>query len=259
MIAGLNVGFEGHLVGRPLLDDLSARGVRMVRHDCLEVGNAADLTNIITETVDAGLAPLVVMRPDQMLWLPSVAVFGILDVEIWNEPDIGTPPTRRMTPQDYAEEARAAHDYNVCGHRLWAGVISNLDVDSLEWLKASIAAGWPEGVGVSAHWYPPKGSLPPDNAHKGFGSRRHEAERLKAVIGDRPFLISECGYNDGESLTPQQVLEATRFEVEFWTEQGATALILYQVNDGPGTSYLDHFGWRDTQGNWKPVSEALRT
>jgi hypothetical protein len=268
MMHGLHVGF-GSLIGGDLLAELRERGVQMVRSDYLHVQVPLDIEYLINEVLDAGLVPLAVIRPDQASWLPSAVDVGPLDVEIWNEPDIGTPPTMRMSPAEYAFEVRYARTLSGC-HRLWTGVISNLDVDSLEWLKASIAAGWPEDVGVSIHRYPPNGGRP-EHPQQGFGSREHEVDRLRAIIGDRPFGVSEFGYHRGEQSlrqgwfgrkrwrwTPEEQAQFTAWEFEFWRAMGAAFACAYQINSGTGPGYLDQFGWRDADGAWLPVADALR-
>lgn len=263
MIPGLQVGF-GNLIGRDLLDELRDRFHALgIRSEYFGVQNAEDLRNLIQEVVEAGLIPYSALRPDQFAWLPAVDVFGPLLVECWNEPDLGTPPTPRMSPEGYAADLRLAANLILPGHRLWGGAISNLTVEALNWLRDSLAAGWPPDAGVSVHWYPPKGKLPPRNQHKGFGSREHEVERLLSVIGDRPWGVSEIGYNDAEGLTRGQVLDATRWEREFWEQCGARFCLFYQVNDGPSGHYLDRFGWRTypqpgLPSQWKDVANALR-
>lgn len=263
MLPGLQVGF-GNLIGGDLLAELRDRFlVRAIRSEYFGVQNREDLHNLLAEVVEAGLVPYTALRPDQCAWLPSVDRFGSLLVECWNEPDLGTPPTPRMSPADYAAELRLAANLMPPGHQLYGGVISNLMVESLNWLEDSFAAGWPPDAGVSIHWYPPKGKLPPRNQHKGFGSREHEVERLRAVIGDRPWGVSEIGYNDAEGLTRGQVLDATRWERDFWELCGARFCLFYQVNDGPSGHYLDHFGWRTyprpgSLPEWKDVANALR-
>jgi hypothetical protein len=260
MIAGVQVGF-GNLIGAELLADLRDRAVQAVRSEYFGVQNAHDLGNLIAEVVDAELIPYAALRPGQFAWLPDQ--FGPLMVECWNEPNIGTPPTPRMTPAEYAAELRMAANLMSPSHQLYGGVISNLTVEALNWLRDSLAAGWPPSAGVAIHWYPPKGKLPPRNQHKGFGSREHEVERLLSVIGDRPWGVSEIGYNDAEGLTRGQVLDATRWERDFWEQRGAQFCLFYQVNDGPSGHYLDHFGWRtyphpEQPPQWKDVANALR-
>lgn len=265
MIKGLHVGF-GRLLGVDLLAALRARGVKMIRSEYLEVLSACDLHALIGEVVQADLHPLSVLRPDQCGWLPSPDEFGPLEIEVWNEPDLGTFPTPRLTPEQYAQAVADAVAVCPGGHRLWCGVISNLDLDSLQWLEASIRR-WPAHVGVSVHRYPPNGGRP-DQPHQGFGSREHEVERLRALTGDRPWMVTECGYHTAEQSTGRwprkktwhwtddEVATFVRWEWDFWARAGAAAAVLYQLNDGTGPGYLDHFGMRRVDGTWKPVADT---
>lgn len=264
---GLQVGF-GNLIGGELLESLRVRGVQLVRSDYQGVRAADQIPALIGEVHNAGLVPLSTMRPDQVSWLPPVEAFGPLDVEIWNEPDLGTAPSPKLSPDAYAAAVRSAHEGLSGPHRLWCGVISNLDKDSLLWLEASIRRGWPEDIGVSVHRYPPNGGRP-EQGHKGFSSRADEVARLKRIIGGRPWGVSEFGYHLGEQSsgwwiwkrrwhwTPQQQKEFTAWDFRFWAGQDADFAVNYQINSGGGTGYLDRFGWRDKDSAWLPVADVL--
>ena len=259
MTKGLQVGF-GSPIGADLLADLRERGVQMARLDCQGVQSADDMAHLTAEVLAADLCPLLIIRPDQAAWWPPGAE---IDIEILNEPDLNN-----TTPMDYATSVQRVCGTIPAGYRLWAGAISNLDLDSLAWLKASIRY-WPESVGVSVHRYPPNGARP-EQAHKGFGSRTHEVARLKAMIGARPWGVSEVGYHTGEQSTgwwfwrkrwhwtPDQVAEFMRWEGAFFDAQGAAFCCAYQINSGQTDHYLDQFGWRTVDGAWTPVADIYR-
>lgn len=259
MLRGLHAGF-GNLIGSPTLAALREKGVQMVRLDCQPLTNAEDLCNCVNEVLAEDLAPLVIIKPEQAWWLPSNVT---LDVEVLNEPDLGG-----IHPATYAQHV--VNTYVVAGaqHRVWAGVLSNLDKDSLAWLRESIKQ-WPFDVNVSAHRYPPTGAGP-TVAHKGFAQRENEVAELMGIIGERKWGVSEFGYHTApfttghwpckqtKRLSDQDVAEFTSWEAQFWAQQGAAFAIAYQLNDGPSPHYNDHFGWRTIEGEWKPVSNVYQ-
>jgi hypothetical protein len=259
MLKGLQVGF-GSLIGADTLGQLRERGVQMFRLDCQPLVCEADLRNCVNEVLDAGMTPLVIIKPEQAWWLPQTP----LDVEVLNEPDLAG-----MSPATYAQHVRNAYDVIRGRHCIWAGVISNLDKDSLAWLRESITY-WPEDVNVSVHRYPPTGAGP-SKAHKGFKQRENEVAELMGIIGNRQGGVSEFGYHTAKystgnwpfkkqgQLTDDQVAEYTAWEVRFWEQQGAAFACAYQINDGASSHYNDHFGWRDIDGTWKPVADTFRT
>lgn len=262
VIYGLNVGF-GAPIGPELLAALRERGVQMVRLDCQGV---SDIRPLIIEVQEAQLIPIIIIRPSRALWVPPD--LGPLDVEISNEPNLGTPPAARQTSIEYAIDVQHVAEALGDTHRLWAGVISNLDRKALQWLRESIDH-WPAQVGVSVHRYPPTGAGPAV-AHAGHEQRENEVAELQGIIGNRPWGVSECGYHTAEwstgwwlwrhahRLTDQQVAEYTAWEADFWTQQNARFFCAYQINDGLSPHYNDHFGWRDINGNWKLVADTFR-
>lgn len=275
MLRGLQVGF-GYRIGPPLYAELAARGVQMSRLDMLRVESAYDLAVLTHEALDAGMCPLLIIRPDQATWLADEP---LLDVEIWNEPNLGTAPTPRMTPAQYADALHEARGLLGPVHRIWAGAISNLNEEALDWLQCSLPS-WPrEGIhGVSVHRYPDNGSGA-ESPHKGFVSRAAEVARLREIIGpDTPWAITEFGHHEAVQTsgrwynkrkwtwTAEQVAGFVAWEWAFWERQGAALAVLYQLNDGTGHGYIDHFGIRrhpdDPEyvrlGEWKPVADTFR-
>ena len=154
MVKGLQVGF-GEPVGAPLMAALAQRSVWMVRLDMQPVTLAETFRAICQETIDAGLRPLLIIRPDQvetMLALPEA--FGPLDLEVQNEPDL-----RGASPGDYVASAWRILDALRGRHRIWAGCVSNLHRKGQDWL-AAVVRGLPLDVGITVHRYPRNGQRP---------------------------------------------------------------------------------------------------
>lgn len=259
MTKGLQVGF-GQRIGTPLLNELHGMGVEMVRCDMQPVTTQAEFVWLIDEVAHAQLRPLIIIRPDQAAWVPNDAS---LDIEILNEPNYAN-----VDPLTYAGYVDAVcRTLNPC-HAVWAGVIGNLNHESINWLRGSVRS-WPAHVNVSVHRYAPKGGAPTvPQAH--FASRAAEVECLKAYIGVRKFGVSEFGYHTGEwttgwwfwkrrhRLTDDQVLAYAQWEWKFWESQRAEFAIWYQINDGAATGDpIDRFGIRYLNGQWKPVAHSF--
>lgn len=251
---GLQVGFHGEAVDPQILRTIKKYGAKVARIDLMKQDDITTWSRA-QDIIDAGLTPLCIIdRASQLDALP----FGTL-AEYLNEPDLSSKSSLA-----YAQEAfRVAVHAQDLDRILYIGVISNLNKRGLSYLSDIPFKVFPEETRVSVHRYPAgdKASDP----HEGFKSRMIELLILKDIIGNRKFGISEVGYHTGPrrrskwlpaSLFPKrwtdlEVAENMAFEAEFWS-RWADFVIGYQVNDG-GLNY----GFRDLNGNWKPVLESF--
>lgn len=256
----------GELLGAPTLAELRALGVQLVRLDC-QKASPKGTEVLVREVLDAGMVPYpIISEAAQLHYLPAGT-----HVELLNEPDLNGP-----TPADY--EAAVQHisrHAEGAGLQLWAGCISNLNQRGLRFLKAAGVERWPASVAVSCHWYPHNDTN--RNPHPGFVSRDHEVAELLALIGQRPWGVSEFGFHQasrkvswldralgvrGTAWTDDQVAEMVAEEWAFWEEKGAIGAVLYQLNDGPSAGSpkpqtLDTYGIRRLDGAWKPVASTF--
>lgn len=262
MIKGLQVGF-----GDPLtvstLDALRERNITFIRCDLQMISEPALLHARIDEVTLSGLRPLCIITPAHAAWLSTLQAHPALDFELLNEPDI-----KGISSSLYADWVTTVRQALPSHHRLWAGVISNLDENSLEWLRDSVRR-WPTGVNVTVHRYPPKGAGPTAAQH-GFRSRTHEVEVLKSCLGTRTFGVSEFGYHTAEwttgwwfwkkrhRLSDAQIVTFINWEWQFWKAQGAEFACWYQINDGGNDQQDERFGIRRYDGTWKPVADTFR-
>ena len=88
-----------------------------------------------------------------------------------------------------------------------------------------------------------------------------------AAIGGRRFAITEIGfhtapYSTGWWLwkkrgqrTDQDVLRFLAREAGIWLAAGADYVVCYQLQDGPGTGWLDRYGVRTVAGSWKAQAD----
>jgi len=253
---GLQVGF-GAPIGADTYTALRDLGVQMVRLDMQPVTDTALFEAITREALVAGLRPLLIIRPEQVSWLPDMPT---LDVEVLNEPDL-----TRISPEAYADQVNAV--YTLAGrHRVWAGSLSNLIPKRLAWL-ARVLALVPPDVGVTVHRYPRK-TYGPEAPQEGFRSRFAEVSRLREVVGARPWGVSEVGYHEASETrgwwfwkkhvqwSEMQIASFARWEFAFWANAGAQFAVWYQIGDGPVDPY--RYGIRTFDGRWKPVSETFR-
>lgn len=266
MIRGLQAGF-GELLGAPTLTALRELGVQLVRLDC-QASSPMSTGLLVREVLDAGLVPYPIVREAaQLAYLPAGT-----NVELMNEPDLNGP-----RPADYeAAVQHVSRHAEGAGLRLWAGCVSNLNQRGFRYLRDAGVERWPSSVCVSVHWYPhgDSNAIP----HPGYSSRDHEVAVLRALIGDRPWGVSEFGFHTvarkvswierllgtrGTAWTDDQVAEMVAEEWAFWAAAGATGAVLYQINDGPSAdsakpAALDTFGIRRLDGSWKPVAATFR-
>lgn len=264
MIRGLQAGF-GEMLGPSTLGALRALGVQLVRLDCQGASPMATGA-LVREVLEAGLVPYPIVREAaQLVHLPAGT-----NVELRNEPDLEGP-----SPADYEGLVhQVASECARLGVHLWAGCVSNLNERGLRYLREAHVERWPAGVCVSVHRYP-NGDAP-TTPHSGFRSREHEVETLHALIGQRPWGISEFGYHTADRASwldrllgrrrrwsDDQVAAMVAWEWDFWAAQGAAGAVLYQVNDGPSSvtarpQALDTYGIRRLDGAWKPVAATFK-
>lgn len=264
---GLQMGF-GEEVATPIVDELTQfPGLQVMR---VKAGSNADRTRrILAQVTSRGWHPLVLVTAvSQLEGIPSDVR---LDVEVQNEPDIGTDNNGvPMAPSAYAAmvfEVKAwANARRAAGQaiRVWAGAVSNLHARGFSFLRAAIPL-LPDGVGISAHWYAPAGT--DMRAGHDHLSRQQEVDTLKALAGDRPWAITESGWHTAQQSkgwwifkrrwrwTDAQVAACVAVETEFWRAQGASLFVLYQLNDGLNDTPLERYGVRRVDGSWKPVSQ----
>jgi len=246
----------GALISDPTMTAVAGFAFTHVRLDM----QTADVPLILDAVAEArrpgGITPLVIVAyHDQIALLPD----GLdLDLEWTNEPDGDVSPT--YFQPGFARAARLAKER---GCRLWGPAISNLDFDSLRWLKRlrDAGKGWPpELYGISVHRY---GDGTFETPHHGFTSRHGEVAALRQIIGALPFGVSEFGYPSitGSEITEIDQADLAVEEFEFWRQEGAAFADYYQINDGPTNERLDRYGIRHCQPDgtltdWKPAAQA---
>lgn len=275
---GLQAGFGASMAAD--VPAIASYGFTVVRQDLYAVDHAA-VPALVAECVGMSVRPLFLVgggsiaRPDgsgrlepSELAAMTTTVVQAADeagleryaLEIGNEPDIAHP--------DYAEQptefagavalcTQAARDLGFAGPVI-SGGISNLNRRGLRYLTRMMAADvLPPDVTIGFHRYPEsgRGPLAP---HQGFRSREDEWETLQRIVAGRPVTCTEFGYHTADVLDDQGVAQATLWDLHFYEERGVPLAVVYQLNDGPGTSWMDRYGMRRTDGSWKPVAEAIR-
>ena len=266
------------------LDDIHAWGYDGIRVDAQQQRTAEDAALLAQDVLDHGMTPLVIVAEAwQVAALPAGA-----QVEVRNEPDIGT--NEQLSVDRYMGIAfecinAARRREQDLGARMpvWIGAVSNLNERGIKYLDEMFRKYWrqiPDDVGVSVHRYPNGGyNESPWKPHDGFHTREHEAARLKDIIAhsptqsfpyDRPFGVSEMGYHTGPRKsrtlfgektarwTDEDVYWNLRWEFNFWAEQKAAFLTVYQLTDGPTDDALGRYGIRRVDGTWKPSATIFQ-
>lgn len=236
---GLQTHFN-YPIGVEVLRDIKSLGYSTVRIDAQE---GHDIEEMVRETLEAGLEPLVIVDS-----LEELGRCPGLDVEWTNELDGDVLPSAYRRTLDAACKVAGA-----LGIRLWGPCISNLDFDSLWWMRLVRGTGWPRGLyGISAHSY---GPFP----HDGFRSREAEVEAFKSMLDGKPYIITECGLASTEGVTEEEQADFLRAEFQWWDSHGAIGTYWFQLNDGP-TGHPEHnFGIRRFDYSWKPAAFVFKS
>lgn len=266
MVTGIQIG-GGELVDERLLVECRDHGFGMLRVQTytndrphFTLTPAALTTQIAEQPLAFGMHPLVTIRDAKQIDdLPNNdAVF----IEAANEPDLEqfgwTKATYRNLVMACIE--RCEHRTN----RLCIGSISNLDDDSLHWLRTALP--WneiPAHIIEAYHRYPYDNRGPTIGHHKsllgGRWSRDKELGELQRIVGsDRMIALSEVGYHELE-FSEEAAAQHFEWERNFLERTGHLFGCAYQVVDGVQSSshYEDHFGFKDIEtGRWKAQTKA---
>lgn len=197
-------------------------------------------------------------------------------IEIGNEPDLARAPWK-SNPEDLAKAF--AECYGIIREfsssaRVLTPSVSNLNVRGIDYLNRMYLARYddgalviPAGAECAIHRYPHDGD--PDKPHEKFRSRDREVERMKEIIGDRPFHVTETGFANymykGRFTSDVRVANIFERELAFWTRHGAASVFWYQINDGRYQNEADDdelrlatYGIRSVSGVWKPIVERVK-
>jgi hypothetical protein len=284
MNVGLNAGFGDSLAGE--FAGMASYGFAVARQDLFPHDDASRVSALVTEFAGAPVRPLFLIGGGHMqhadgtridpsalaAWTTQVVetarAVGVTDyaLEIGNEPDIAHPWYARH-PANFADAVRqchgAARSQGFTGSIVTGG-IANLDNRGFAYLARVLAVSIlpVEDLVIGFHRYPEagRGPLAP---HDRFRSRDDEWSMLLKLVGTRPVACTEFGYHtatepDGHTRTDPEVAESVLWDLEFFEERAVQLACVYQLNDGPTDTWIDRFGVRALDGNWKPVAESIR-
>jgi hypothetical protein len=263
----------------PDLPGIAAHGFAVVRQDLFAV--TSEIEPLIAECVGAPCRPLFLIgggsiagpdghrlepyelaaRTDRVVrhaWVVHLTDYAI---EIGNEPDIAVPGYAER-PEDFAEAVRSCH-FAARAARftgpILSGGISNLNTRGLRYLRRMVESGaLPEDdLTIGFHRYPEagRGPLAP---HDGFDSRADEFETLLTITDARPLACTEFGYHTADVLSDEGVAASVLWDLGFYESRGVELAVVYQLNDGPGETWMDRYGVRRLDGTWKPVADAVQ-
>lgn len=277
MRAGLQAGFGESLAAD--LAGIAEHGFQLIRQDLYAKTDAID--PLVAEFDKTPLIPLFLigggriaqrempekrLEPYELAEMTDLVVavareYGVHDyaLEIGNEPDLSL---YERDPEDFAEAVRACHfaarEAGFEGPVL-SGGISNLNTRGLKYLARMMASGRlpADDLVIGFHRYPEsgRGPLAP---HQWFSSREDEWQTLLRISGARPTACTELGYHTQDILSDEGVARSVIWDLNFYEARGCLTAVVYQLNDGPSSSYLDHYGVRYLDGRWKPVAEAVK-
>lgn len=251
MIYGINAGF-----GEPIRHELPLLHTlrfQSVRHDVQLHQSPATIEALRQEFIGTTLEPLWIIRPEQLRWFRAGE-----RVELLNEPNfyLSAPAYASLWNQIAADAAARQIHVSV-------GSISNLTRPVLDWFRTAWSQMTTRPSLVSIHRYATDAGA--QGPHQGFASRLEEVRALRAIIGETPFDVTEFGYHTARRLrwkfwptrwTEAQTAAFIRYEWEFWQSVGVRRAYVYQLNDGRGSTHLDHYGIRRIDGTLKPSATA---
>lgn len=258
---GLNAGF-GDPLPTDRLEAMKARGVTLVRtslHQPMQRGA------VTAQIAHSGLQPLYILTggADEIAYIPDGSW-----VSLGNEPNLGDLALGlpSQSPRQYADFF--AETRELCRARrlrTGVGVLSSIDPTSMNWLSELLVL-WPDVDFIDQHRYPFKEDQDPDRSP--YGTREQEMAAFYAVIGERRFLISECGNRTAQwrdwwpppfqhhVVTEQDRLALAIRERDFWQAQPhCDGIVWYQEAQGPDGT--DHYGFRAANWEWLPVADVL--
>jgi len=275
---GLQAGFGTSM--RADLAAIASYGFTVVRQDLFAV-DPASVPALVAECVGAPVVPLFLigggqiaqpdgsarLEPEELAAMTMTVVhaaraagLSTYALEIGNEPDLAHPDYAER-PVDFAEAVRActvaARDAGFAGTVI-SGGIANLNTRGFRYLARMIASGLlPADVTIGFHRYPEagRGPLAP---HQWFTSRDDEWQTLRRIVAGRPVTCTEFGYHTADVLDDQGVARSVLWDLAFYDARGVDLAVVYQLNDGPGSTWMDRYGMRRVDGTWKPVADAIR-
>lgn len=250
LLCGINAGF-----GEPIAHEVA--GLRehrytQVRQDLQFITDPTIVTMLREDLRNNAIRPLWIIREPQVPFVLSGD-----RIELCNEPNLNG-----YTPEVYAALwNRVAPTLLSRGATVFAGSVSNLDQNGINWVRRAWRCMSPKPTHVSVHRYPENsGFLQP---HKGFQTREEEVDALRQIVGDVTLAVTEFGYHTARRkwrgfwpLCPwsdTQVMSFAIQEWQFWSDMDAESAYIYQLNDSP-TNRTERYGVRRLNGTWKPVS-----
>jgi len=277
------MGFAGFRIGlahdpvltEPIVKELSA--FRGARHIWLIAGGKMTKGYPSELHHDHWLGgPLIAHAREQAQLL---ARYGFTEpiIEIGNEPDLAHEywRTQPFSLGGVFQDAANAIGAMLPKATVLCPSVSNLDKDSIGYLRRMFPKGLPEGTACAFHRYP--FATDAVDAHPGFANRYQEVEAVRRIVGSHtPLYVTECGIHEGPHikkklfglckkkfwLSETDVAKVVTDDLRFWLRAGVRGAAIYQLNSGPDRGEReDTYGIRRFEepwnGEWKPVAQAL--
>lgn len=264
MSIGITAGFGG-LLGVDTLSALKSRGWQSVRNGDDKTADASVLFAIADEIHQAGLLPcLGIVCAPQVDIIPAGVLVEMDAQQYLNGEE---PWYRNEDPVAYAAtltsivpklKAKGVIAYAMAGFTSHDG--------SLDWTKKMLP-GLDPYYGLSVHRYPANSF---DFNSSNDGGRAIEMSNWHGVIGNRQWIVGECGWDQGQRkhwynffshshLSDADQASFITQEFRYWYAGGAQHVYLFQFNDTPGRcpqhpqyAKSGGVGIRRDDQSWKP-------
>jgi hypothetical protein len=238
--------------GMPALEQAAAWGFTMTRCDVLP---DYDMDALAKAFVAAPVRPLFLIHD---LAEPAIipAACDILGptgfaVELTNEPDLNDP--WKADARGWADQINQTAAWaRLVGFEgsIFSGGVSNLNKSGFDYLTRALPR-LPDDLIIAIHRYP-DAACDPLVPHAPARTRMEECERLVDLVHPRRVGHTEGGFHqaprqidggfDLEPLTDEEVADRITYELTLFRHFGFETYTHYQITDGPGEDYGDHFG-----------------
>jgi hypothetical protein len=195
-------------------------------------------------------------------WKQKGAQESRLYIEIGNELDLSYWQEHL---DDYHRMAMMCHEAvrkQSSDVRIVTGSTSNFRKKGLFWqndhgyeiLEKLCSFDWPDDTLQGLHPY--------RTGHRqsewpSFSSSEDALKALRKLLHGRKLAVTEMGWHESEKWSREDVANFTQDEIKMWRDFGADVFVLYQIQDGLGSTGEDRFGAYTAAGDPRPVAAIM--